>query len=442
MKVPSLFSLSFSIFLFSLFLLRYERQRPILPEEPCLVIIEGRVVEPTYVQGESQYVMLSPVRFSDNSPFRLDKVRLRSRLFPELDYGDLVRAEGKLSPYGTMKFPEVTVISSGGGGLRKRLLGLRKSVEKAVESALPLSEAGLLVGILLGSEGALSPSLEGTYRKAGLTHVVVASGYNMTVLLEFFSVIFSPFGKLGSVLLSLLGLLGYASILGWHPPVVRAFLMSTIGVFGLLIGRKKDTLRALLLSAVIMVFLKPSILDSLSFQLSFAATFGLIFLGNHLESFLVGIFDCLKETCAKRFNFYLVAFVSYTLGIFQLGENFSSTVAATLFIFPVVAYHFGRFSFVSLLANALLLWTTPIAMFFGLVALISFPVSKLLFRLILWCSWPFLRIFNSGAQIFAAVPLLVERKMSGFAVLLYYLFLFALCIVFLKFSEAKENKSL
>ncbi len=440
MKRLSFLQISFLVFVLSLFLFRYESQKPVLPKEPCLVIMGGRVAEPPYVQGESQYVRLSSVEFPNNGSFRSNKVRLRARLFPELSYGDWVRVEGELSPYGTINFPEITVVSSGGGGLRKWLLGLRKSMEKAIKSALPPSEAGLLVGILLGSEGALSPSLEEIYRKAGLTHVVVASGYNMTVLLDFLSVVFSPFGMVGSVLFSLLGLLGYASILGWYPPVIRALLMSSVGVFGLLIGRKKDTLRALLLSALVTVFFNPAVLNSLSFQLSFMATFGLVFFGESLENFLVFTFDRMKETFSKRLGFYPVALASYLFKIFELGENFSSTVAAALFIFPISAFHFGRFSLVSLFANALLLWTTPVAMFFGLGSLLMLPFSKLLFKLLIWCSWPFLRAFNLGARAFSAVPFLVEYKISGFGVALYYVVLFALCTGFLKFLEAKENK--
>jgi competence protein ComEC len=262
--------------------------------------------------------------------------------------------------------------------------------------------------------------------------VVVASGYNMTVLSDFFLAITAMFSLPLSVSFTVAGLFCYAVLLGLEPPVLRALIMVSFTMLGMLLGRRKSPLRALLFSGCLLLFIKPRLLNSISFQLSFTATLGLVVLATPLKEFLSIILDSIGKLLPQTKKISLFNFL-------QIADSLSSTVAATLFVFPILAYYFGNFSFISFAANTFLLWSTPATMFLGIFAVIALPFSKVLFRLLLWCTWPFLKIFNLGAQLFAKIPLKINFKFTRVSVFVYYIILFALCAGFLNFLAVKKN---
>jgi len=447
----TIFRLSILVFFLSFFLFRYARQRTIFPRQPHPVIIEGTVAENPYVRGQSQYMEVRSIEIKKATvPLRISRVLVRSRLSPEVSFGCQVRLEGDLSPYGTLNFPKVEIISSPRRGLRVFFMDIRKGLEVKISSFLPQEEAGLLIGILLGSPSGIPFSLESTYKKAGLTHVVVASGYNMTVLSGFLLAVTSPFSLHLSVFLSVVGLFFYALLLGFSPPVLRAFLMVTLTMLGLLLGRKKDSLRVLIACGIFMIFLNPGLLNSISFQLSFMATLGLVVLALPLEKTLTSIFKSIKLKVIRGADSsagspsndlisYVVAFFSYVFEILQIGENTSSTISASVFVFPILSFYFGEFSLISFVANTVLLWLTPPGMLIGVASVLAIPFSGVFSKVLAWCAWPFLKAFNLGAKFFSLLPLTIKFRFSSASVLVYYFFLLLVCATFWNFWGKKKN---
>lgn len=382
------------------------------------MLIEGEVAAPPYFKGQSQYLEMHRIKVLETpDSICLDKVWVRFRTTPRFSYGDRLKVSGKLTPYSTMRFPEVEKIDERRNPVREALFRFRKHLEEIICQALPEPEAGLLLGILLGSKHALSYDWEEIYKKTGLMHVVVASGYNITVLTKVLGGLFQPLGMNISFVMALLGVSVFTLMLGAEPPILRAAIMGVIALWGRRLGRPKDVLRILLFSGLIMVLFDPLIIDSLSFKLSFAASLGLILLATPLQ-------EC---------------FSPRVLRFLQLDEGFFSTISASLFVFPIISYYFSRVSLGSFLVNTLVLWVVPYSMSFGLVTVVAGFFSSRLSQLVGGFAWLQLRFFNLMAGIFSRLPLVWEGQISLFSVLIYYLALFALCWFFQTRLKNKEK---
>ena len=414
-----IFFSSVSLFLLSLCFYRYRSRKPVLPKETTRVLMEGEVSAPPYFKGRSQYLEIQRIRVLEASDgVRLDTVRVRFRATPRFSYGDILRIEGAVTPYATMGFPEVEKVGQGGNIFRKILFRFRERLEGIVCQALPEPEAGLLSGILLGSKHALSYEWEEVYKKTGLMHVVVASGYNITVLVRILGSLFRPLGMVASFVAAVLGIVVFTLMLGAEPPVLRAAIMGVIALGGKGIGRERDVLRALLFSVVLMILFDPLIVNSLSFKLSLAASLGLILLATPLQ---------------KLFPFGLLRFL-------KLEDNFYQTISATIFVFPIVSYYFSRASLGSFLVNTLVLWVTPHSMFFGFVTILAGLFSTRLSRLVGGITWLLLRFFNVVAEFFSNLPLVWEVRVPFFGVCVYYLVLFGVCWFFQMRSKKEVSR--
>jgi len=250
---------------------------------------------------------------------------------------------------------EVSVIGEDEGNpLLASLYFFKHAFMENLEGVLPSPHAGLAEGLLLGVKQALGEDLEEAFVKTGITHIVVLSGYNITLVIVFVMYILSylfPFR--GQLLFGLVAILLFALLVGLSATVLRASLMAILILIAKLTGRTYDVLRALVIAGVLMLIWNPYLLVfDIGFQLSFVATLGLILLSSYLE---------------RTFHF-----MPTFLG---LREFLVATVAAQLFVTPLLLYQMGQFSVVSVFVNVLVLPMVPFAMLTsfvtGVIAFIS-----------------------------------------------------------------------
>jgi len=150
-----------------------------------------------------------------------------------------------------------------------------------------------------------------------------------------------------------------------------------------------------------MLFIDPLMLNDLSFQLSFMATFGLLVLEPKLSS---------------RFKFKM----------WGLEENWWATVAAQIMVLPVLGYHFGRISIGAPLPNVLILWLIPPIMFLGSLLVGASLLAAPLVPLISAILWVFLSYFVTVIEIFSKLPgLTVNVVISKLGIVIYYVLLLA-----------------
>jgi len=324
--------------------------------------------------------------------------------YPEFRYGDELRVTGRLRRpanfqtergqifdyqnylakddiYYEVERAEVTFVQSH-RTFRGALYAFRARFITALNRALPEPAAALTGGMTIGAKDLDAPTNE-LFRTVGLSHIVVLSGYNITVvagaafkLLGRWSLFW---GQAAGGLLIILFVLAT----GASSTALRAGLMALIALGGRWLGRENDALRALVVAAILMLIANPRLLVfDLSFQLSFLATLGIILGPPRLEKF----FRWLPER-------------------FGLRETALTTLSAQLGVYPWLVYKLGQFSLVALPVNLLVLPLVPAVMSFGFLAGLLGFLSNSLAWLIALPNQFLIGLMIIIARLGAAVPL-------------------------------------
>ncbi len=224
--------------------------------------------------------------------------------------------------------------------------------------------SSFILGVLLGSKSIIDDFLEENFRRTGLIHILVLSGFNLTIITFFVFKLLSILHRNIRFILSLFFIVVFIIMVGAGATVVRAGIMITIFIIGKIFYRNSNSLNALFLAASIMIFQNPIILlYDPSFQLSFVATAGLVSFYEYIEK-------CLNWLPNK----------------FSIKEIITSNIAVQLTITPLIIFLMGEFSVISLVPNILVLPLIPIFMLSSflsvLVSFINFSPRALNFSLI------------------------------------------------------------
>ncbi|MEK7620658.1 MAG: ComEC/Rec2 family competence protein [Patescibacteria group bacterium] len=339
----------------------------LIPHEPpsiadvpsSAVRVEGVISAEVERRVDGQRVVLDEVKYVEDP--REGKLLVWMPLYPEVDYGDRLvfncRVE-RPEPFEGFAYdtylatkgiyavcfqPQyVDVHTSSGTSVVGVILTIKAFATDTVRDVLPEPHASFLSGLLFGGSTALSGDLKDDFRATGTSHILAASGYNVSI----FSVMFLGFilstrlGRRRGLILTTILLVLYVIIAGASAAVVRAGIMGLLVVLGKWISRKAYMLNVFLLTASVMLFFNPLLLlYDVGFQLSFVATIAIV---------------TLTKPWSERLEF-----IPDTLG---LRETFAGSLAATVFTLPIVLWNFGTISLVSPFANLLVLPLVPYAM--------------------------------------------------------------------------------
>ena len=326
-------------------------------------------------------------------------VAVQTRRYPVAGYGaslelagDLVAPEalgsadyaaylGRQNVFSAMQFPQVTVLAADRGSpFRRALLAARSRGLAALAAVLPGPQAALLGGILLGDDSGLPPATVDAFRVTGMTHIIAISGFNIALVIALLDRLATPLlPRRTAALVIMLCLLLYTLLVGAAASVVRAALMGAAYLIGLrLLGRLTFAPAALLVAAFFMTLLDPQTLWDVGFQLSFAATLGLMLYASAWTRRLQQGVEAALSPAAGRTARRL------------LGEALIVTLAAQALTVPLLLFHFGQLSLASLPANLLVLPAQPAVMLTGAVALLGGLVAPALGRVVAWPAWLFL----------------------------------------------------
>lgn len=242
-------------------------------------------------------------------------------------------------------------------------LRLRDGFADKVRTVIPEPAASLGLGYLTGQRRALPPELDQALKIAGLTHIVVASGYNVTILVRLMRRLFVKISKYLAALSGVAMIVGFMAVTGNSPSMARAGLVTGLSLLAWYYGRRFHPLVLLPFSAAVTLLVNPSFgWDDLGWQLSFAAFAGVMVVAPLLQAFFFG--DKKPGTLRQI-----------------LGE----TIAAQLLTLPILLVAFGQLSNVSIIANLLILPLVPLAMLLvfvvGLAAMVIPPLTQLIGQL-------------------------------------------------------------
>jgi competence protein ComEC len=335
--------------------------------------------------------------------------------YPEFQYGDLIQIKGKLEApprfdnfdyqaylardgiYTTMLNPDIRVIEHNAGSpVLKIIYTAREHLSRALAESLPEPQASLSQGIVLGMSSTIPSDLKNDLAVTGTAHLLAISGINLTIIAGILvSLGLWLFGRRHYIYvwLAVLVIWAYALLTGLQAPVVRGAIMATIFLLAELLGRQKNAFAALCLSGAIMIGINPQIMFSVSFQLTFLAMIGLIFIAPPIQDFARRAI--LKALHSENWGTHLLTFLADSLAV---------SLSAVILVWPVIAYNFGVISFVGPLATFLIAPAlTPIILtgtITAIIGIVSVPVAQV----IGWSAWLFLAYFIWLVQAIAALP--------------------------------------
>jgi len=222
---------------------------------------------------------------------------------------------------------------------------------------LPEPHASLLNGILFGVSLKTTKLFYEQLKMVGLLHIVVLSGINITLLASIIASFTNFLNKKISVFITIVAIVLFILFVGPKPPIVRAGFMGILSLFAIIYGRQKHALYFLFLSAIIISAIKPEWIKTVSFQLSFAATFGIILFGKTKIS--------PPDSPAKA--------IKYTLF-----KELKPSLAAQLFTVPIIFLYFKQISLIAPISNLLISPLIAPLMIFGFTASILGKIHYLL----------------------------------------------------------------
>jgi competence protein ComEC len=218
-------------------------------------------------------------------------------------------------------------------------LQARDSFGNLIKEKIDEPESNLALGYLLGARRALPDDLVEVLKIVGLTHIVVASGYNLTILVRFMRRIFGKISRFASFFFALVLVFGFIAITGASPSIVRAGIVSFFSLVAWYFGRNIHPVRLLIITAFITLMLSPTYINDLGWQLSLAAFAGVMLFSPVLTKYF---YD------DKKPNF--------------IAQVLLETLSATILTLPILMFNFGIFSLIALPANILILPTIPFVM--------------------------------------------------------------------------------
>jgi competence protein ComEC len=270
---------------------------------------------------------------------------------------------------------------------------VRERADAALGRGVPAREAALARGFVLGEDEGIGAETADDFRRAGLSHLLAVSGQNVALLALLAMPVLALLGMpLRVRLVWVLGLIAvYVPLAGAGPSIQRAGVMGALSVLATLRGRRSSRLYALAVAAAVTLAIDPGIATDVGWQLSFAAVLGILILAAPLA---VAIGALLGGGGRPEARGPLAA---------ALTEGAAMTAAATLATAPLIAFHFGEVSTVTLAANLLALPAVPPAMWLGMLAAaagqvpglpveaVNMPASLLLAyvaQVASWCARP------------------------------------------------------
>ncbi len=206
---------------------------------------------------------------------------------------------------------------------------LQKNMAGNISHGLPAGSSALLRGIMLGEKTGISREIKEMFSDTGVMHVLTVSGLHvgMVAVIFFFllTVVLRCKKKQASFLLIFI-LLIFAQVTGSQASVNRAVVMAIVGLTAVILERDRDMLNSLFLAGLLLLLYDPGNLFNVGFQLSFAATLGIILFTPSLMSML--------RPLGK-----------------VVGGSLAVTLGAQAAVTPLIIYYFHKFSIISPLAN-------------------------------------------------------------------------------------------
>lgn len=223
----------------------------------------------------------------------------------------------------------------------RALYGGREALHKSLFEHLDASDAALCENMTVGSGTILDETTQTAFRRCGVYHLLVVSGLHVSLLTGAVLALLKAcrVHRLVRMIAAMVTAVLFAAFCGFSMSVVRAMWMMLITLFAGLVHRRGDGLNSVGLAALVMVCVDPFCVADIGWQLSFAATIG-----------MVGLLPVWTRDVTARIAQRWPRFERLTVPVLT---TVGASLCATLVTQPLTAFYFGELSLVFLPANLL-----------------------------------------------------------------------------------------
>ena len=395
--------------------LRIEAASVLPPGAAAPIAVHGLVLVTTPGYSASRLAATGDSRFHYGDRLRIFGPLQTPPVFEGFSYRDyLARAD----VYATIRQASITFVAARSGNPAWQVLYDFKAYALSVLARLfPEPHAALLSAMLLGDASGLPLDLRAAFAATNTSHIYAITGFNIAILVGLFMALTKPLlNPRRSVVLAIIAVVFYTILVGAGASVVRAAIMSSLALIAGRLGRRVHGLNTLAAAALLMTLQNPLVLWDVRFQLTAAATLGLILYGER--------FQARVETFVARFT---TPGRARTVAA-TAGKLFLLTCAAQITTLPLLVLYFRQFSVVALLANFVVLPAQPALEIAAGLALILGLVWLPLGQVAAWLALPFSAYTISFVQYFARLPnaALALGETAPALVAIYYGVLFGL----------------
>jgi competence protein ComEC len=388
-------------------LLYLQKQKPsqLLPiaKQRTKVTVEGTVLEPPRTIKETARLKIRAHRlfFKDRKTWVEENllVSVYSRP-PHLEPGERIRFPARLRPFKNFNNPgrydyesamkirgyscaasvsdgrHIVQMGQGNLPLSRRLVEtVQRPVRDFFRERMDTGTFALFRALILGERQGISTELREPFNRTGLGHVLAVSGLHIGLVAWISFLLFKGLLSLSyrialrtdirklAALLTSIPVIGYTCLAGFQVSSQRAMIMVLVFLWSLILGREKEVWSTLALAGLVILAIDPQAVFSISFQLSFIAVIGILWL---TPAILNKIPFPVEKGRGKMT--ILDRLLAYTVGLICV------SLSAVVFLLPVTVYYFHRISLVSIPANVTAvpimgLWIIPL----GLLAAVSIP---------------------------------------------------------------------
>lgn len=258
----------------------------------------------------------------------------------EFDYKEYLRAQGVFYRIKVQGFWVVGHKRS----FFERIALFREDLSVRVRKILPEPHASLAAGLVWGERASMPEDFSENLSNTGTTHIIAVSGFNVSVIVLLLLGLAGPIHRKYVIVFTAFVLFCFLVLVGFdNLPAMRAGIMGYTVLFSKTIGRKTSILSLLAIAVLVLCIINPLSIFTVSFQLSFAATVGIVGFSKKIENLSI-------VQKSKLFG--------------ELPATFSAIIVTT----PVSVLNFETFSIVALFVNLLVLPVVTVLTFYSAIA--------------------------------------------------------------------------
>ena len=313
--------------------------------------------------------------------------------------------------YGTIKAENIETKSKNNDVFLFKLSNsVRNKIIEQIKDILPEETSGLLAGLMLGDKTYISDEIKSNFQKSSLAHILAVSGAHVSYIILglTYAVSINKMPKKSGYVFIIFSLIVFIFITNFSVSVIRACIMSIILIISKLFYRKLDIKNAISISFLIILIYNPYSINSVSMQLSYLGTIGVIFIAPVIERALAYFFIKLSVRIlgghrARPYNEIKNSELEKINN--KLAKIISVPIAAQIAILPIMVKNFNTISFTFLISNIIAMPLLEISIIGGylltLVSFISLNLTQklgIIFNLIL-------RVLILTAKFFANLKL-------------------------------------